>query len=236
MAVTSYRLQPDDNLIFFVFPAQWRFTPRPMTGAAPVSVSGPVGGFPALTDTGAIRGPLAMSADGRYVAYIALSPTTGHRAGRIDTNLPVSEDLLNDGFFNGNSIDISDDGAYLAIGGQQTVDDRTRNVVEGWVPPCVPAGEFSFNCNTEFIALGTTPDTVSELNYNPSVSADGRYVAFTSNIPEGAAALTSRQVYVRDRAVGESWSPHTWHTDVGGSRRAEIVRMVRRSLVQAAAS
>ncbi len=187
----------------FFLPAQWNIYSwnRCAPSSAPVVISSAGGIYPTSTD---LVGPLAISADGRYVAYSASSPSLGSRVARIDTNAPVTETLLQDGFFNGNSIDISDDGAFLAIGGQTTINDQTRNVVEGWVPPCVPAGSFSFTCNSDLISAGSTGLNTSELNRNPSVSADGRYVAFTSNLPDyvGAAALTPRQVYVRDRVAG----------------------------------
>ena len=185
----------------FVFPAQWDiYTWNRCTGTAPVQVS-TAAGFPTLNEAGAFRGPLAISADGRYIAYIATPGGGSSRIGRIDTNAPVTDSLLTNGVFNANTIDISDTGAFLAIGGQTTVNDRTRNAVEGWTPPCSATTGL---CNLEDIAVGNGADNISELNYNPSLSADGRYVAFTSNIPDfiGAAGFTSRQVYVRDRAAG----------------------------------
>lgn len=185
----------------FFTPGQWQIYTwdRCTSGSAPMFVSNASGVLPSTSD---VPGPLAISADGNYVAYVASSPTSGSRAGRVRTTPTISEDQLMDGFFNGNSIDISDDGQFLAIGGQTTIDDLTRNVVEGWIPPCVPVGEFSYNCNSELISLGTTGLNSSEINRFPSVSADGRYVAFTSNTVSGGATLTRRQVYVRDRVAG----------------------------------
>ncbi len=195
------------NVGLFSIPARWsiytwnRCTPA----AAPVFVSNAGGILPASTDP---VGALAISADGRYVAYTAVNASLGSRVARVDTNPPItaaSEALLQAGFFNPNSIDISDDGAFLAIGGQTTIDDRTRNVVEGWYPPCgITVGSEFPTCATELISVGNTGLNNSEINRNPSVSADGRYVAFTSNRPDivGAAALTTRQVYVQDRGTG----------------------------------
>lgn len=192
------------GLILFpiVLPAQWEiFTwDRCTAGATPVYVSNAHGVLPNSTDT---PGPLAISADGRYVAYIATSATLGAVAARINTSPTITEDQLEDGFFNGNSIDISDDGSLVAVGGQNTISDLTRNVVEVWAPPCVLVGEFSWNCNVDMISAGTTTQNSAEVNRNPSLSADGRYIAFTSNtVSGGGTALTRRQVYVRDRVAG----------------------------------
>ena len=187
----------------FIIPPQWDiYTWNRCAGTAPVQVSvstAPV--FPNLAEVGAFRGPLAVSADGRYVAYIAAPANAASRIGRIDTNALPKDDLLTNDVFNANTIDISDDGAFLAIGGQTTVNDLTRNAVEGWTPPCVLQTNV---CNTEPISVGSGIDRFSEVNDNPSLSADGRYVAFTSNIPDiiGAAGLTTRQIYVRDRTAG----------------------------------
>ncbi len=187
---------------FFFFPAQWEIFSwdRCTAGSSPVYISG-AGGL--LTSMADVVGPLAISADGSHVGYVAVSAAGGSIAARINTTPTLTEDQLHDGFFNGNSIDISDDGAFLALGGQSTVNDLTRNVVDGWAPPCVPVGEFSYNCNSQLISVGSTGQNASEVNYKPSTSADGRYVAFTSNIPDyvGAAGLTANQVYVRDRVT-----------------------------------
>ncbi|MEP7111680.1 MAG: choice-of-anchor D domain-containing protein [Ilumatobacteraceae bacterium] len=200
--VAYWGYNPAINLGFFSIAARWAiYTWNPCAGTAPVQVSGTLPGFPRLAEVGAFIGPLSISADGRYVAYIAAPANTSSRIGRIDTNVPATETLLINGVYNANSIDITDDGGFLAVGGQTTINDRTRNVVEGWTPPCVLQTAV---CNLELISAGNGGDTFSEINYNPSLSADGRYVAFTSNIPDviGAAGLTTRQVYARDRTAG----------------------------------
>lgn len=142
-------------------------------------------------------GPLAISADGRYVAYIAGSPSgTPPRIARIDTNAPVSESVLAGFFVTANSIDISDDGKYVAVGGHQ----GTSDLVRGWTPPCATT------CTTDLVSVGTTPgQPAAGYSAYPSVSADGRYVAFASDAADVVAGLpapVSLQVYVRDRVAG----------------------------------
>jgi Abnormal spindle-like microcephaly-assoc'd, ASPM-SPD-2-Hydin/WD40-like Beta Propeller Repeat len=189
--------------IIEIVPFQWEVYAWNRCAAGPPIVVSPVD-LPLLTEAGAQRGPLAISANGRYVAYVAAPFNGQFFIGRLDTNTPGTEARLTNGVFTGNSIDISDDGAFLAIGGQATVDDITRNVVQGWTPPCVPSGEFGSNCNTELLNVGNNSALFSGFSANPSISADGRYVAFSSDTRDFVslpAGVLSSEVYVRDRAA-----------------------------------
>ena len=187
--------------ITITIPAHWDiYTWAVCTvGATAIQISTATG-FPDLTAAGDSIGPLAISADGRFVAYIAASTAGGQRLARIDTSGTITENALPGGVFNSNSIDISDNGAFLAIGGQATISDLTKNVVMGWTPPCLTG--IAVVCNTEVVSVGSGGQPLSGTSSNPSISADGRYVAFTSNTPDivGSPA-TPNQVYVRDRGA-----------------------------------
>ena len=189
---------PGLNVFFFVIPSGWYvyMWDRCTAGSAPIQVANVSDLLPNSTDA---VGPLAIDANGSHVAYAA-STSLGGRTARVTIvgGAATQDTLLND-VFNPNSIDISDDGAFVAIGGQTTVNDLTRQAVMGWTPPC---NTQTFTCNTEEISVGATGNRTAEIAYNPSLSADGRYVAFTSNVAPGAAATGSRQVYVRDRVAG----------------------------------
>ena len=193
---------------FFIFivPAQWHIYSwdRCTAGTLPIAISrgSPGDPFPLFTATGDTRGQLAISADGRYVAYVASTAAAGQRVARIDTSGTISEARLFNGVFNSNSIDIADNGAYVAVGGQVTISDISRNVVVGWIPPCITGG--AVVCNTEVISVGNNGQPLTGSSSSPSLSADGLRVAFTSNTPDvvGAPALTSPQVYARDRTAG----------------------------------
>ena len=197
--VAFWGLLPSLPRLLFLPPRWDVYSWNRCTGTPPLAISGLLPGFPTFTATGAALGPLSISADGRYVAYEGLpAASSGTRVGRIDTNAAPREDLFTGGeIFNANSLDISDDGAFLAIGGQTTINDVSRNAVMGWAPPCVAAA-----CNTELIAAGTSNQQIPEYVRDPSVSADGRYVAFTSNTAPGVALAGTHQVYVRDRVAG----------------------------------
>ena len=204
--VAFWGFYPQPVIIILFIPAQWdiyvwdRCTPDSL----PIVVSrgSPGDPFPTFNASGDTRGTLAISADGRYVSYYAFTSAAGQRMGRIDTSGTITEARLFGGVFNANSIDISDDGGFVAIGGQTTINDLTRNVVVGWTPPCI-TGAAVF-CNVDVISLGNNGQPLSGSSANPSLSADGRYVAFTSNSPDvvGAGGLTTPQVYVRDLAAG----------------------------------
>ena len=188
---------------FFFFPAQWDiYTWDRCAGTAPVQISTAVG-FPLLTASGDSIGPLAISAEGRYVAYTAQTQASGRRIARIDTSGAVTESQFFSGPGNPNSIDISDDGAFVAVAGDVTISDSTHAVVMGWTPPCI-AGT-AVVCNTELLSVGNDGQVLSGSSLNPSLSADGRYVAFssdTSDIVSLPAGVLSSEVYVRDRAAG----------------------------------
>jgi hypothetical protein len=173
---------------------------RCTAGAAPVVVT-TASDFPALTAGGAERGPLAISSDGRYIAYLAQEPNQSPRIARIDTRGPT-EHRLGTFVTDARTIDISDDGAFVAMGVRTVIDDINRDVVAGWTPPCISGTVLL--CNTELISVASDGDPAIGFSDDPTVSADGRYVAFTSTSPDlvGLPAATASQVYVRDRATG----------------------------------
>jgi hypothetical protein len=143
-------------------------------------------------------GPIDVSADGRYIAYISAPAGVPHIA-RIDTVAATESALpINPGFNIADSISISDDGKFVAVGEQRTTPGLPPLYqVVGWRAPCTTT------CATEVVSLGSTGQPASGFNDYPSVSADGRYVAFVSDTPDVlGSAPASNQVYVRDRVGG----------------------------------
>ncbi|MGZ4725982.1 MAG: choice-of-anchor D domain-containing protein, partial [Ilumatobacteraceae bacterium] len=143
-------------------------------------------------------GPLDVSADGRYVAYVA-TPAGGPHIARIDT-VAATESVLpiNPGYTGADSISISDDGKFVAVGEQRAAGFvPAAYQVVGWKPPCAAT------CTTEVVSLGSTGQPLSGFNDFPSVSADGRYVAWVSDTSDILGSPSpSNQVYVRDRVGG----------------------------------
>ena len=125
-----------------------------------------------------LRGDLGHSADGRYIAYSSLSPfTTGvPHIARIDTST-LTESVLTVNFDRTESIDISDNGSFVTVAGRLATDFSTEFVL-GWSAPCTST------CTTEIVSVNNAGQKVSGYSTEASVSADGRYVAFTSDAPE----------------------------------------------------
>ena len=161
-------------------------------GPPPVRIApgtGLSGNFPSFA--------LSVSADGHYVAYVT-TPSSGGppHVARIDTSTtPATENVLTSpAFSSADSIDISDDGKFVAVGGQVPVGGVATYQVVGWTAPCTAT------CTTEVISLGPSGQPLSGFNDRPSVSADGRYVAFESDTADVLGAPPgATQVYVRDR-------------------------------------
>lgn len=180
---------------YFDFQAgQWNIYSwnRCVAGSAPVDIAD------AVLNASEYPGAVAVSADGRYVAYAA-TPTSGTpKVARIDTTTST-ENVLSLPFTSADSIDISDDGKFVAIGGQRpTAVGLPSYQVVGWTAPCAAT------CTTEVISVGSNGQPAPGYNYGPSVSADGRYVAFVSDTT-GIFAFpptTANQLLVRDRVAG----------------------------------
>ena len=180
---------------FFDFPAgEWDIYSwdRCTAGSIPIPIASDV-----LNDDDT-PGSLAVSADGRYVAYTAMPSFTSFtpHIARIDTST-LTENVLTVPFVSTQTLDISDDGAFVAIAGRRNVAGALSDQVLGWTAPCVAT------CTTEVVSQTDAGQAVTGFSNQPSVSADGRYVAFVSDASEfvGFPPGTPSQVYVRDRVA-----------------------------------
>ena len=184
------------GLYYFDFPAgEWNIYGwnRCVAGSISVQIAGSV-----APDSTFFFAPLVVSADGRYVAYSVIPPNGGQpRVVRIDTTTGV-ESVLTHPFTSVNSMDISDDGRFIAVAGQRNVAGVVTGQVLGWTAPCTAT------CTTEIVSVNSAGQTASGFSNSPSVSADGRYVAFNSDAPQlaGFPSGTADQAYVRDRVAG----------------------------------
>jgi Abnormal spindle-like microcephaly-assoc'd, ASPM-SPD-2-Hydin len=164
---------------------------RCVTGSVPVAVATNV---LSATDN---NGYLAVSADGHYVAYTATRAQTNvpHTA-RVDTSTLI-ENVLTTPFVSTLTVDISDDGAFVAIAGTRNIAGANSEQILGWSAPCTTT------CTTEVLSVTNSGQTATATSRQPSLSADGRYVAFDSNATEfaGVAPNSPPQVYVRDRVA-----------------------------------
>ncbi len=135
----------------------------------------------------------AMSLNGRYVAFASYATNLvdgtpqgnlfiRDRLNRITELVPLAENLRL-GLLVDPNVSLSIDGRYVAFGNLDLakvyVYDRELK-------------------QTELISL--EPENVSRYSFQPTISADGRYVAFTS----GLYGKASNSVYVRDRVTGST--------------------------------
>jgi RHS repeat-associated protein len=162
---------------------------------------------------------LAISADGRYVAWSsvdtrAVAGTTSATPGgdemiflrdrQAGTNYLVSHDLANDGQVRGSSHDLSlsADGRYALF----TSTDPNLAANDTNNEPDV----FRWDRSTNQVALvsvnaaGTGPGNGnSDQGFAPVMSADGRFIAFTSNATNLVAGGTpGENVFLRDMGDG----------------------------------
>jgi Abnormal spindle-like microcephaly-assoc'd, ASPM-SPD-2-Hydin len=183
---------------FFDFPAgSWNI--YEWNRCVPGSISVEIAGF--VLDDSQFTESLAVSADGRYVAYSATPSEGPIHVARIDTTAGT-ESALTHPFTSVLGLDISDDGGFVAVDGSLTVGNILTERILGWTAPCTTTGSTT-NCTTEIVSLTNSGATATGFSSRPSVSADGRYVAFDSDAPELAGFATGgrQQVYVRDRVA-----------------------------------
>jgi len=95
---------------------------------------------------------------------------------------------------------LSADGRYVTYTGMQGQNTAVflRDTCEGAATSCQP--------QTSMISVGNDGNPANDDSHTPSMSADARYVAFTSaatNLLSSTATLTSgRQIYLRDACTG----------------------------------
>lgn len=98
---------------------------------------------------------------------------------------------------------VSSDGRYAAYTASQNGHAQifSRDTCQGADSSCQP--------RTVLISAALDATAGSDDSHNPSMSSDGRYVAFSSaaaNLASEAASLSGRQVYVRDTCFGVNGS------------------------------
>jgi Tol biopolymer transport system component len=178
-----------------------------------------------VTEGNGVSNVPTMSADGRYVAFVSLAtdllaPGPAVPAGQqiyvrdrqtgLTSLVSVDNDTVspNPGTGVSSAPSISADGRYVAF-----VSLATDLLAPG---PAVPAGQQIYvrDRQTGLTSLVSVDnDTVSPnpgtgVSSAPSISADGRYVAFvslaTDLLAPGPVVLAGQQIYIRDRQLGQS--------------------------------
>src|ERR1043166_4339163 len=194
------------------------------TGALDRVSIAPGGGQPACTGAGCVFSSWhpSISADGRYVAFYSFASNlvTGDTTQTADvfvrdmqTGVTALVSVAGDGTqANGLSVEpsISADGRYIAFR------SFASNLVTGNTNTgtCVGSGQTNGSDiyvhdrqtgATELVSVGIS-GTQDGCSYGPSISGDGRYVAFTSTDTTLIAVdgNGARDVFVRDRLTGQT--------------------------------
>jgi ELWxxDGT repeat protein/predicted outer membrane repeat protein len=153
----------------------------------------------------------SISADGRYVAFdseasdLVPGDTNGQRDVFVydrQTNLIERVSLASDGSqTNGNSNipSISADGRYVAFTSAAT------NLVPGDTNSCPDVFVYDRQTDTiERVSISSDASQANRISYTPSLSADGRYVAFQSEASNLVPGDTNGKsdIFVYDRQTG----------------------------------
>ena len=198
-------LPPGEYLVAAVVPDGWEMTPtRAVSGGmqrAGVPGIGPEGPGTALN--------ISISADGRYVVYanyVAVGTDDVAQVYLFDRDTGQTE-MISIGL-DGNPADrhawgpsISADGRYVVYPSPATnlVDGDTNMETDLFLYDRV-------NGTTERISVADDGSEANESSSSPSISADGRYVAFTTRATNLIAGRSigswDPQVYVHDRVTG----------------------------------
>ncbi len=139
---------------------------------------------PTATGGGVANDRPSVSADGRYVAYSAISDTTApgladgvYRYDTVTGTRTLVSVALDGTYPDDTSGEpaISSDGRYVAFSSDATnlVPDDTNDVTDVFVRDMVT------NTTTR-VSVDPAGNEVQDPSYTPSISADGRYVEFTS--------------------------------------------------------
>jgi Tol biopolymer transport system component len=153
----------------------------------------------------------SISADGRYVAFESVSTnlvagdTNGHRDVFLhDRHSGTTERVsVSSGGVQGNadsySPSISADGRFVAFYSYSTnlVADDTNGFEDVFVRD-------RLNGTTELVSVSSGGELGNNESYRPSISANGRFVAFTSDATNLVAGDTNGEgdIFVRDRQSG----------------------------------
>ena len=195
---------------------------------SPLVISVSAAGGPANGQSGAP----ALSADGRFIAFYSTATNLVARgtSGNVfvrDTCIgaasctprTIAADLAPDGSApNGIAaphVALSADGRFVAFaseatnlaGSSDTAAPSGQNI---YLRDLCVGGDVPAGCSprTELVSLGTNSEPANNSSTLPSLSADGRFVAFASPATNlGGAANGKVQVYVRDTCAGANASP-----------------------------
>jgi Tol biopolymer transport system component len=152
----------------------------------------------------------AISSDGRFVAFASLSTNLGAAGGNQQiyihdrltgangtTSLVSKDSVATAGNGNSSTPSISGDGRFVAFVSGAT------NIVTGFSGQQVYLHDRNTGPNGTNSVISRdnsgSPNAGDQNSSAPSISSDGRYVAFTSSATNLIAGVSGQQIYVHDR-------------------------------------
>jgi Tol biopolymer transport system component len=160
-----------------------------------------------INEGGGASSDPSMSSDGRFVAFVSLSPNlvTGVSGQQIyvrdrqtgQTTLVSKSSAGTIGGGTSNAPAISADGRYVAYASTST------NLVAGVSGTQIYAHDRQTG-QTTFVSHdnSVTPIEGNGVSASPAISSDGRFVAFASLSTNLGAAAGNQQIYIHDRLTG----------------------------------
>ena len=152
----------------------------------------------------------AISSDGRFVAFASLSTNLGVPGGNQQiyihdrlsgangtTNLISKDSVPTAGNGNSSSPSVSGDGRFVAFVSGAT------NIVTGFSGQQIYVHDRNTGVNGTNSLISRdnsgTPNAGNQSSSAPSISSDGRYVAFTSSATNLETGVIGQQIYLHDR-------------------------------------
>ena len=152
----------------------------------------------------------AISSDGRFVAFASLSTNLGAAAGNQQiyihdrltgvngtTSLISKDGSATAGIGNSSKPSVSSDGRFVAFVSGAT------NIVTGFSGQQIYVHDRNTGVNgtNSLISRDNSgiPNAGDQNSSGPSISSDGRYVAFTSSATNLIATVSGQQIYLHDR-------------------------------------
>jgi len=161
----------------------------PGTTAAVTAYNPPSPPLPNVPGSTGSGGGTSIPSAGSTVTVSSACPVAAQAGAKSDATAAVTEEAPA----------VSLDGRYVAYAAMQNEHSQIflRDTCEGAPAGCQP--------RTTLLSVATDGDPASADSHSPSISSDGRYVAFSSAAPNLVEiAPPGRQVYLRDTCTGAS--------------------------------
>lgn len=161
-----------------------------------------------VTSNGGVNSSPAISSDGRYIAFVSVATNLGVAGGNQQiylhdrvtgiTSLISKDNNAVPGDGTSATPAINADGRYIAFASVST----NLGTAGGNQQIYIHARLTGANGTTSLVSKDSVPTAGNGNSSTPSVSGDGRFVAFVSGATNIVTGFSGQQVYVHDRNTG----------------------------------